>query len=267
MAVFWKIISDIFEKGYGYHAAALSYSAFLTLNAAVVFLGTILKYIPSKDLIIKKLYEVFPNVSQNVVDLIIKSVENLSVQTQIFTLLLVIFFIGNFLRTLEVAFSHIADAKPRPIPWINYILPFIFGFLMLIYGFIDVIFSTALHLLEKISFVYPLAVKFFLTFKVVLDYLAFPLGLFIIYWLLSPVKVKKRITLLVSFAIALFLSPLKGIFTWYTTHFLVKNIILTPFAGVLVFLIWIYTVSVFILLGYRFILFLQTLFYTPPKGD
>ena len=265
-AVLWRVLSDFFEKGYGYHAAALSYSAFMTLNAAVVFIGTILKYIPSKELIIKKLYEVFPNVSQEVVDLIVKSVENLSVQTQILTLLLVVFFIGNFLRTLEVAFSHIADTKPRPIPWVNYILPFLFGFLMLFYGFLDVIFGTILHLLENLSFVYPLAVKFFLTFKGILDYLAFPIGLFIIYWLLSPVGIRKRITLIVSFAVALLLSPLKGIFTWYATHFLVKNIILTPFAGVLILLIWIYTVSIFILLGYRAILFFQNLLYTPQRG-
>lgn len=263
LKIVWNIVGDIFEKGYGYHAAALSYSAFLTLNAVVIFLGTILKYIPSKDLIIKKIYEIFPNASQNIVQLIIHSVENLSIKTQIVTLLLVIFFIGNFLRTLEVAFSYIAKTKPRTIPWINYILPFIFGFLMLIYGFTDIVFSTILHLLEKFSYVYPFAVKVFLTFKTALDYLAFPVGLFIIYWLLSPVKVKKRVALLISFLVALMLSPLKGIFTWYVTHFLVKNIILTPFAGVLVFLIWIYTVSICILLGYRLILFLQTIFYNP----
>lgn len=263
----WGIVSDFFEKGYGYHAAAVSFSAFLTLNASVIFLGTVLKYIPSKEWILKKLYEVFPNVSQNVVHLIFNSVENLSVRVQILTFLLVVFFIGNFLRNLEVAFSHIAGVKPRQIPWVNYILPFVFGFLMLFYGFTDMAIGVVLHLLENVKFVYPLAVKVFFTFKVALDYLAFPIGLFIVYWLLSPVRIKKRITLLVSFFVALSLNPLKSLFTWYATHFLLKNIILTPLAGILVFLIWVYTVSVFILMGYRFIVFLQDWFYGFPPRD
>jgi len=223
-----------------------------------------LKYIPSKEAVIRKLYEVFPNISQQVVNTIIQSVENLSARVQILTLLLVVFFLGNFLRNLEVAFAHIAGAKPRTIPWVNYILPFIFGLLILFYGFTDVVIGVVLHLLEKFKFVYPFAVSFFLTVKVLLDYLAFPLGLFIIYWLLSPVKVKKRVTLLVSFVLAFSLNPLKFFFTWYATHFLLKNLILTPLAGILVFLIWIYTVSIFILVGYRSVLFLQTVLYGPP---
>ena len=263
----WKVLTDFFEKGYGYHAAAVSFSAFLTLNASVVFLGTILKYIPSKELIIKKIYEIFPNVSQKLVHLIFNSVENLSVKVQILTFLLVIFFIGNFLRNLEVAFSHIAEAKPRPIPWVNYILPFIFGFLMLFYGFTDMGIGIILQKLEQSEFFYRVMVKFFFAFKLTLDYLAFPIGLFIIYWLLSPVKLKKRITLAVSFAITLLLNPLKALFTWYATHFLLKNIVLTPLAGILVFLIWIYTVSTFILFGYRLIVFLQDWFYGLPTKD
>ena len=257
LLIFWKLLKDFFEKGYTYHAGVVAFSAFLTLNAGVVFLGTILKYIPDKEKIIHKLYEVFPNISQDVVNLLTRSIENLSVKTQILTLLLVVVFIGNFLRTLEVAFSYIAGKKPRSIPWVNYLLPFLFGFLTVFYGFVDVISEMVLHAVERFGFIYPIAVKVFLYLKLVIDYLIFPLGLSIIYFFLSPIRVGFRIAFATSLVLSVFLNPLKVFFGWYSTHFLLKNLVLTPFAGILVFLIWIYTVSIFILLGYRAIVFLH----------
>ena len=264
----WRISEDFLERSYGYHAAALSFSFFLTLNSAVVFLGTILKYIPEKEVLLNKIYQLFPNLSKGVLDAIILSVENLSVQVQLLTLLLVLYFLGNFLRTLELAFAYIAAAKPRPLPIINYLLPLVFGLLMLLYGSLDIVIAVALKLLEHIRFVYPVAVKFFLTLKGVLDYLAFPLGLFIIYWSLSPVRVKKRLALLVAFTVGFLLNPLKELFSWYATHFLLKNLILTPLAGILIFLLWVYAVFYFLLIGYRLLLALQVFLYgPPPEGD
>jgi len=101
-------------------------------------------------------------------------------------------------------------------------------------------------------------VKLFLKLKLLIDYLIFPLGILVFYLLISPVRVTLRVTFAISFILTLLLNPLKGIFTWYSTHFLLKNLVLTPFAGILVFLIWIYTVSLFILLGYRMILLVQS---------
>jgi len=254
----WGILKDFFQGGYTYHASAVAFSSFLTLNAFVVFLGTILKYVPNKSALESKIYEIFPNISREIVDTVIKSVENLSVETQIVTLLLVIFFIGNFLRTMEIAFAHIAETKPRTIPWINYLFPIIFGFLLLFYGFIDVFFGIFLKVLGNFSLMYPFVVKLFLKLKLLIDYLIFPLGILVFYLLISPVRVTLRVTFAISFILTLLLNPLKGIFTWYSTHFLLKNLVLTPFAGILVFLIWIYTVSLFILLGYRMILLVQS---------
>ncbi len=254
----WGILKDFFQRGYTYHASAVAFSAFLTLNTAVVFLGTILKYVPNKSALESKIYEIFPNISREIVDTVVKSVENLTVETQILTLFLVVFFIGNFLRTLEIAFAHIAETKPRTIPWINYLFPIIFGFLILFYGFTDVIFGIFLKVFGHFSLIYPIVVKIFLKLKLLVDYLVFPLGLSVVYFLISPVRVTLRITFAVSFILTLLLNPLKGVFTWYSTHFLLKNLVLTPFAGILIFLIWIYTVSVFILLGYRTILLVQS---------
>ncbi len=263
----WYLIEDFLERSYGYHAAALSFSFFLTLNSAVVFLGTILKYIPEKGAIINKIYQLFPNLSKEVLDAIVLSVENLSVQVQLLTLLLVIYFLGNFLRTLELAFAYVAGAKPRPLPVINYLLPLVFGLLMLLYGSLDIVIAVALKLLAHVKFVYPVAVKFFLTLKGVLDYLMFPLGLFIIYWSLSPVRVKKRLALFVAFLVGFLLSPLKELFSWYATHFLLKNLILTPLAGILIFLLWVYAVFYSLLIGYRFLLALQVFLYGPPPQE
>jgi uncharacterized BrkB/YihY/UPF0761 family membrane protein len=257
LLIFWKLLKDFFQRGYTYHAGAVAFSAFLTLNAAVVFLGTILKYIPNKEKLIHKIYEIFPNISQDVVNLLIQSVENLSVKTQILTFLLVIFFIGNFLRTLELSFAFIANSKPRPLPVINYLLPFIFSFLAIFYGYLDMFLAAILHIFEKLGFIYPLAVKLFLYLKLFVDYLIYPFGLAIVYKLLSPVKVNFRFSFATSMVLSIFLNPLKALFGWYVSNFLIKNLVLTPFAGILVFLIWIYSVSVFILLGYRSILFLQ----------
>ena len=258
LLLLWKIAKDFFEKGYTYHASAVAFSAFLTLNAGVVFLGTVLKYIPNKEKIVKKLYQIFPNISQDVVNFLVQSVENLSVNVQVFTLLLVVFFIGNFLRTLEVAFAHIAGTKPRTIPLMNYFLPFFFGFLMLFYGFTDVVLNIVSNFFSHYKFIYPLWVKVLIPVKLTLDYLAFPVGLLSVYIFISPVRLNFRITLGVSlFLTLLLLNPLKALFSWYATHFFLKNLILTPLAGVLIFLVWIYTISLVLLLGYRFILFLQ----------
>ena len=255
---FWKFLEDFFEKGYTYHASAVAFSAFLTLNAAVVFFGTVLKYIPDKEKIVEKIYQIFPNVSQDVVNLLIQSVENLSVQVQILTLVLVVFFMGNFLRTLEIAFAYIAKVKPRKIPWVNYLLPFLFGFLMVFYGFLDVILNILSKVFSHFGFIYPIVLKVIFTLKVVTDYLILPLALLSLYVFISPVKLNFRIVLAISLLLTLLLNPLKSIFTWYISHFLLKNLVLTPFAGILIFLIWIYTISVFILFGFRTIVFLQS---------
>ena len=254
----WKIVEDFFEKGYTYHASAVAFSAFLTLNTGVVFFGTVLKYIPDKEVVVKKLYQIFPHVSQEIVNLLVQSVENLSVKVQILTLILVVFFMGNFLRTLELAFSYIAKVKPRKIPLVNYLLPFLFGFLMVFYGFADLIFNIVLKTFSHFGFIYPLVLKILFTVRVVIDYLILPLALLSLYLFISPLKLNFRITLAISLLLTLFLNPLKAIFTWYISNFLLKNLVLTPFAGILVFLIWIYTISVFILFGYRVVLFLQS---------
>ena len=251
----WAIVKDFFSRGYSYHASAVAFSAFLTLNASVVFLGTILKYIPNRELLERKIFEIFPNISRDVVNTIMSSLERLSVETQIVTLLLVIFFIGNFLRTLEIAFAYVAQTKPRTIPWINYLFPILFGFLILFYGFCDILLGIALKFLGKLGIAHTLAVKLLLSLKLLVDYLIFPIGLWVVYLLISPVRLGVRVTFWVSFVLSLLINPLKEVFGWYATHFLLKNLVLTPFAGILVFLIWIYTLSLLLLLGYRVILF------------
>jgi len=253
----YALVADFFSKSYTYHASAITFSAFLVSNTAVIFLGTILKYIPQRGDIISKIYELFPNISENIVKYFINSVENLTLKVQLITLFLVIFFIGNFLRTIELAFSFIAEVKPRKIPLINYFLPFLFGFLLVFYGSLDVILGVIPKILEKFHIYHPLVLNVIQTIKVVINYLAFPLGLTVVYYFLSPIRVKFRTSLAVSLLLTLMLNPLKDLFTWYTTHFLVKNLVITPFAGVLIFLVWLYVMTLFLLFGYRLILFLQ----------
>ncbi len=253
----YKVVADFFSKSYSYHASAITFSGFLVSNTAVIFLGTILKYIPQKQIIISKIYELFPNISENIVKYFVTSVENLTLKVQLITLFLIIFFIGNFLRNIELAFAFIAETKPRKIPLINYFLPFIFGVLLVFYGSIDVILGLIPKILEKFHIYHSFVLKVIATFKMVINYLAFPLGLTVIYYFLSPTKVKFRTSLAVSLGLALLLNPLKSLFTWYTTHYLIKNLVITPFAGILVFLVWFYIMAIFLLLGYRFILFLQ----------
>jgi YihY family inner membrane protein len=253
----YTIIEDFLSRQYTYHASTIAFSSFLVLNTAVIFLGTILKYIPHKEIIIKKIYEIFPNNAEPVVDLLIQSLEKLTIQTQILTFILVSIFIGNFLRTIELAFAYISNSKPRKIPIINYILPFIFAFLMVFYGFIDVIVGFLPSILIKLHLAHPFILKILSTIKVIINYLAFPLGLMFIYYFISPIRLSFRITLAVSLILTLLLNPLKTGFTWYTSHFLVKNLVITPFAGILIFIIWLYIMALAMLIGYRLILFLQ----------
>ena len=253
----YAFLSDFFSKSYTYHASAITFSAFLVSNTAVIFLGTILKYIPQKERIISKIYELFPNISENIVNYLVQSVENLTIKVQLITLLLVVFFIGNFLRTIELAFAFVGETEPRKLPIVNYILPFLFGGLLVFYGSFDVILGLIPKVLSKFHIFHPLVLKVIHTVKVIVNYLAFPLGLSVIYYFLSPKKVKFRIALALSLALTLMLNPLKDLFTWYTTHFLIKNLVITPFAGVLIFLVWLYVMALFLLFGYRAILFLQ----------
>ncbi len=262
LIIFYRLIYgllvDFFSKNYAYHASAITFSGFLVLNTAVIFLGTVLKYIPHKEEIIEKIYRLFPDISDSVVDYIIQSVENLTVQVQILTLLLVVFFIGNFLRTVEFAFAYISGGTPRKIPLVNYFLPFIFGFLMVLYGVLGLVLEVIPKLLAEFHLYHPLVDKVIGAVKFLVNYLALPLGLLVIYTSLSPVRLKPRIVLAVSLLLMLVLNPLKGLFTWYTTTFLVKNIVITPFAGILIFLVWLYVMVLTLLVGYRFILFLHT---------
>ncbi len=253
----WAVIKDFFSRQYTYHASTIAFSSFLVLNTAVIFLGTVIKYIPHREFIIKKIYEIFPNVAEQVVSLLVKEIETLSVKAQIFTLILVVIFIGNFLRTVEIAFAYVVRVKPRPLPWIHYVLPFIFGFLMVFYGIADVVIKLIPQILIKFHVYHPFVIKILEAVKIILNYLAFPLGLFTIYFFISPIRLSFRITLAVSIVLMMLLNPLKEIFTWYITHFLLKNLVITPFAGILIFLIWLYIMAIFILLGYRLIVFLQ----------
>jgi len=255
--VFYGLLSDIFSKNYTYHASAITFSAFLVSNTAVIFLGTVLKYIPKKEQIIQKIYELFPQISENIVQYFVQSVENLTVKVQLITLILVIFFIGNFLRTVEVAFAFVGGTNPRKLPIVNYILPFVFGFLLVFYGSLDVILNFIPKLLAKLHIYHPLVVKITELIKVATNYFAFPLGVAVIYYFLSPKRVRFRITLGVSLILTLLLNPLKGLFSWYATHFLVKNLVITPFAGILIFLVWLYVMALFLLFGYRLILLLH----------
>jgi membrane protein len=256
----YKLGEDFFKKGYTYHASAIAFSSFLVLNTAIIFLGTIIKYIPHRELVISKIYEFFPNVSQSVVNLIVQSLENLSAKTQILTLVLVIFFIGNYLRTIEIGFAFVANTKPKTFPIMNYILPFLFGFLMLFYGIVDMTLDVLPKVLFNLHIYTPWILQFLATLKLVINYLAFPVGLFVIYYFLSPVNISWNTTFAVSLILFLTLNPLKDLFTWYVTHILEKNLILTPLASILIFLIWLYTISLFLLLGYRLILLLESLF-------
>jgi len=253
----YTIVEDFLSRQYTYHASTIAFSSFLVLNTAVIFLGTVLKYIPHKEVLIGKIYEIFPHSAEHIVDLLVQSIESLTVQAQILTFILVIIFIGNFLRTIELAFAFVGGVKPRKIPLIHYILPFIFAFLMVFYGFVDVIISVLPSLLIKFHISHPIILKILSTIKVIINYLAFPLGLMFIYYFISPIRLSFRITLAVSLILTLLLNPLKTGFTWYTSHFLVKNLVITPFAGILIFIIWLYIMALAMLIGYRLILFLQ----------
>jgi len=255
---FYAIAYDFFEKKYTYHASAIAFSFFLVLNTIVIFLGTILKYIPNKKALIEKIYQVFPHVSEQVVNELVSLIEKFSIKVQLFSIVLVIVFIGNFLRTLEIAFSYIADAPLKKIPWVHYVLPFFFAILLSLYGSIDIVIKVISQVLEKFHLSHPLTLELLHLFKLGLNYLLFPIGLMSIYYSISPVRLNFRITLAVSLIIVLVINPIKELFTWYVTHFLTKNLVITPFAGILVFLIWLYVMSLVILVGYRLILLLQS---------
>ncbi|NPB05429.1 MAG: YihY/virulence factor BrkB family protein [Aquificae bacterium] len=255
----YALLADFFSKNYTYHASAITFSAFLVLNAVVVFLGTVLKYVPGKEEVVARIYELFPEASAKVVDFLVRSVENLTVQTQVLTLLLVVFFLGNFLRTVEYAFAFVSGGEPRKIPLVNYFLPFIFGLLLLLYGVVDFAIGLLPEVLKRFHLYHPLVEPVLETIRWAVNYLAFPLGLLVIYRTLSPVPLRPSTTLGVSLLLMLLLNPLKGLFTWYATNFLVKNLVITPFAGILMFLVWLYVLALALLLGYRLILLLDGL--------
>jgi membrane protein len=255
--LFYAVINDFFGKKYTYHASAIAFSFFLVLNAIVIFLGTILKYVPNKRALIEKIYQIFPHASEQVVSELVALLEKLSFKVQLITLVLIVAFIGNFLRTLEIAFSYIADAPLRKIPWVHYVLPFLFAILLTLYGSVDIALKVAGQLLEKLHLMNRLTLEVLHAVKIGMDYLLFPVGLTSIYYFISPVRLNLRITLAVSLFVVLVVNPLKGLFTWYVTHFLTKNLVITPFAGILVFLVWLYLLSLIILIGYRIILLLQ----------
>jgi membrane protein len=249
------------EKNYSYHASAITFSSLLILNTLIIFLGTFLKYIPHKEKLINKIYEIFPNISKQIVDLLVKTLENISAPTQIFTIVLVFFFIANFLRTIEISFSYIAKVKPRPYPIVHFFLPFIFSILMVIYGLFDLGFDLLLGILTKYNLNIPVVLTFLDYIKKFLDFFVMPLGLFVLYYFLSPVKLNVKITLIISLLLFLILKPIKVFFTWYITTFLVKNLVITSLASLLIFLLWLYILFLMLLIGYRAILLLQVIFH------
>jgi len=253
----YRTVKDFMEKNYSYHASAITFSSILILNTLIIFLGTFLKYIPHKDRLIYKIYEIFPNISKQIVDLLVKTLENISTPTQIFTIALVIFFIANFLRTIEFAFSYIARVKPRPYPLVHFLLPFIFSILMLIYGLFDLGFDVFLSILTKYNLNKPVILTFLDYIKRFFDFFIMPLGLFVLYYFLSPVRLNIKITLAVSLFLFLILKPIKVLFTWYITTFLIKNLVITSLAGLLIFLLWLYILFLMLLVGYRAILLVQ----------
>ena len=248
------------EKNYSYHASAITFSSLLILNTLIIFLGTFLKYIPHKEKLISKIYEIFPNISKEIVDLLVKTLENISTPTQLFTLILIIFFIANFLRTIEFSFSYIAKVKARPYPLIHFFIPFIFSILMVIYGLFDLGFDLILGIINRFNLNVPVILLFLDYVKKILDFFVMPVGLFVLYYFLSPVKLNLKITFAVSLMLFLFLKPIKVFFTWYITTFLIKNLVITSLASLLIFLLWLYILFLMLLVGYRVILFLQITF-------
>ena len=255
--ILYRIVNDFFSKRYTYHASALAFSSFLVLNTIVIFLGTILKYIPNKQILIEKIYQIFPHVSEQVVRELINLIEKFSLKIQLFTVVLIVIFIGNFLRTLEIAFAYVVNVEPRKLPWIHYVLPFFFAILLSLYGSLDIAIKVLSQILEKLHLSHSLTLEILNLVKLGVNYLLFPVGLMSIYYFISPIRLNFRITFAISLLIVVVINPLKELFTWYATHFLSKNLVITPFAGILVFLIWLYVMSIVILIGYRVIVLLQ----------
>jgi len=256
------IFKEIFSADIPYHASAITFSAFLSSNTFVLFLGSFLKYLPHKEIFIQKIYNLFPSEVYPLVDILVKSIEHLNVKLQIFSFFLVLFFLGNFLKTLEKAFSHLAAHPTRNLHWKHYLIPFFFVFFMLLYSLLGMFIDVLIKFLQSYSFylgifIKGMVIEILILIKILLELLFFPLSLWFIHLSLSPVRLNFLRSFIIAFVIALILSPLKILFSWYIENFLIKNLVLTSLAGIFTFLIWLYLIFFLLLLGYRLALILR----------
>lgn len=268
----WYSIIDYFSRGFGYHAAAISFFTLMSLLPFLVVLTVLASYLlnMNSDFIKEIIAKFFPSITQNFVDFLM----TLSSKREFFGIvgfLISSFFASGIFTALLEAFSHIfeeekvsitktAFVRLFAIPISIFTLVIIYTSNMILSSVLEVIMSFTLwKYIENLFGTIHLQFLFEMITDIanIIQIFTFFIFVFVMFGFLTPVeKEKKRDILFSSFFTAFILFILKFAFNTYIIFASKTNPIYGSLSGIFAFLAWLYLSYGAILIGGRILYYL-----------
>ncbi|RUM56832.1 MAG: hypothetical protein DSY59_02940 [Persephonella sp.] len=263
---------DFFDKGFGYHAAAITFFTLMSLVPLFMVLTVLISYIFNfnTDFFIKIAQEFFPSITQEFLDFVL----TLSNQGAIFGIigfLISFFFATNIFTAMYTAFGYIFENKTSikksafirlfAIPTFIFILVLLYISNLFISTLLDIFMSFSLwRYIENIfgNLHIQVILNSITDISRIIQILTYFLMVFFIYKFLTPsYKTTLREIIITSVFISFILYILKTLFSIYIIFSSKTNPIYGSLSGIFAFLAWLYVSYGTILFGGRILYYFE----------
>ncbi|MCX7954235.1 MAG: YihY/virulence factor BrkB family protein [Bacteroidales bacterium] len=242
-------------------AASISYNLFLSLIPALIFLFTLIAYIPVPNLanyVVDLLKNIMPDYAFKTIQSTVAEILTKKYSTLLsIGFLTTIYFASNSMTSLISAFnaiSHLHDTRPW---WqqriVGILLLFVFFILFLIGFLVLVLSNIVLNFLQtKGILIKQLYVFLLIVAKWLIVTLCFFLAIYILYYFSPKRKLKSRYIAAGAIMATLFCIAISLGFSYYVSNFGKYNVIYGSLGALIVLLLWIYFNALSLIVGYEF---------------
>ena len=263
---------DFFKKGFGYHAAAITFFTLMSLVPLFMVLTVLISYVfnTNTEFFIKIAQEFFPSITQEFLNFVL----TLSNKRAIFGIagfLISFFFASNIFTAMYTAFGYIFENETTikksafirlfAIPAFIFILVLLYVSNLFISTILDIIMSFSLwKYIEEIfgNLHIEIILEMITNISILIQSLTYFLMVFFIYKFLTP---SEKNSLKEIFITSLFISSilyiLKTLFTIYIIFSSKSNPIYGSLSGIFAFLAWLYISYGTILFGGRILYYFE----------
>ncbi len=262
---------DFFNKGFGYHAAAITFFTLMSLVPFFVVLTVIISYFFSSnvDFFMDIVNKFFPSITQDFVSFALKLSNNKAI-FGFFSFFISFFFATNIFTSMYTAFGYIFEGKTsiKKSVFIRFFAIPLFMFILIALYISNLMLSTIIEIVMSFK-LWVYLEKFFGFFhieqllnlitdiSIYIQFLTYFLMTSFIYSFLLPVKIKFKTISIVSLIISILLYALKMLFSVYIVISSKANPIYASLSGIFAFLTWLYISYGTILFGGRILFYLH----------